>query len=470
MTHHPDLTQLDIAALNQGYAAGAFSPVDVAEQVLAAAIHVAAETNAITFTEPATTLAQARESAGRWADGTHLGPLDGVPVTVKDSLAVAGWPSTRGSRVTPHPEPERHDEPAVARLREAGTVLVGKTAMPEYAWCAVSDSPLHGVVRNARDRERTAGGSSGGAAVAVARGLGAIALGSDGGGSIRIPAAFNGVVGLKATYGRISAIPSGPFGRLAHIGPLTRTVADAAIALDVLVGPDPRDPDALAPASVDYAGLVAEAGQHWPGLRIGYSPDLGHADVTPDVAQVFADVVEALAGVGASIERSGVGWPDLSQQMGDVWAGVIAAGLIQLSEDEFSLLSRPLQEVISRGRDLSAVDYLTTFTVASETVGLELARFHTEFDVLLTPTLPLTAFTAGRLHPAQENEDDLREWVSWNPFTYPFNLTGQPAMSVPIGTGTDGLPIGVQVVARRGRDQDVLVVARAIEALVSQVA
>ncbi|CEH00553.1 Amidase [Propionibacterium freudenreichii] len=250
---------LPVRALCAGFAAGTFTPLDVLEEVLGRARGVARDLGAISFLDEGGAVEQARASTLRWRQGHQLGPFDGVPVTVKDSLAVRGLPSVRGSLLRRDAPPEDTEEPAVARLREAGAVIVAKTTMPEFAWSAVSDSPVWGVVRNAWDPTRTAGGSSGGAAVATALGVGTVGLGSDGAGSVRIPASFNGVVGLKATYGRIPATPSGAFGRLAHIGPLTRTVEDAALTLDVLARPDPRDPDALDAPRISYAQVVDRA-------------------------------------------------------------------------------------------------------------------------------------------------------------------------------------------------------------------
>lgn len=460
---------LPVRALCAGFAAGTFTPLDVLEEVLGRARGVARDLGAISFLDEGGAVEQARASTLRWRQGHQLGPFDGVPVTVKDSLAVRGLPSVRGSLLRRDAPPEDTDEPAVARLREAGAVIVAKTTMPEFAWSAVSDSPVWGVVRNAWDPTRTAGGSSGGAAVATALGVGTVGLGSDGAGSVRIPASFNGVVGLKATYGRIPATPSGAFGRLAHIGPLTRTVEDAALTLDVLARPDPRDPDALDAPRISYAQVVDRAEAFTHALRIGFSPDLGSGIVDEGVAEVVRSAVDALTGAGVRVSGVRVELPDLGAEMVDLWSGVLAAELADLDAGEEAQLSPGLRAAVVHGGTLSATDFLRASTRAREGVAGPLADFHADHDVLLTPTLPVTAFGAGRQVPDRWGGADggERTWMSWTPLTWPFNLTGQPAVSVPVGVDGDGLPVGVQVVARHGHDEDALAVAALLERAVA---
>ncbi|MDR2114679.1 MAG: amidase [Bifidobacteriaceae bacterium] len=448
------LADLGIRELLDGYREQRFSPLEVLAAVESRA-PAGANLGALSWWDGDGAAAQARESEQRWREG-RARPLEGVPVTVKDSLDVRGWRSTAASRLRVDSAPATSDEPAVARLREAGCVLVGKTTMPEFAWCAVSDSPLYGLVRNAWDDSRTAGGSSGGAAVAVALGIGAIALGSDGGGSIRIPASFNGVVGLKATYGRIPALPSGAFGRLAHIGPLTRTVEDSAITLDVIAQPDPRDPYAGATPSFSFRDRLERAAL--PPLRVAFSPNLGGARPNPDVVAALEKAAAALAERGLEVIDSDVGWPDLSDRFELAWLAVLAAQLGHLKPAALELMDPALVQAIERGKQISATTYLRTFSKLDQRVHSQMTNLAQNADLLVTPTVPLTAFAAGNYAP-----NGSTSWISWTPYTWPFNLTGQPAISVPIGRGNDGLPIGLQVVARRGRDDQALAVATLIE-------
>lgn len=470
MSNPVDLTFLSISELTTGYAAGTFTPVDVAEQALDRAETVGPLVNAMSLVDRPRALKQARVSAQRWDAGDPLGPLDGVPLTVKDSFAAAGWPTTSGSLLSGDPEPETVDSPAVARVREAGAVLLGKTTMPEYGWSAVSDGPRFGLVRNAWDREKTSGGSTGGGAAAVALGIGAGALGTDGGGSIRIPASFNGVVGFKPTFGRVPLGPDGHLSRSTHAGPLGRSVADVAAVLGELVKPDNRDPNYLGPTTDNYPRAVSraltKAGRPSAGvkkLRVAYSLDFGHQQVRDDVAHQVLAASAALARSGVHVEASELYWPDLSVKIADVWATAIATGLNDVTAEQLELLSPELQETIHRGRRFTAVEHLTQLAYVRNTIALALHELFGRVDVLLTPTMPITAFAAGRTYPPRPS---IEERFNWNPFTWPLNLTGHPALTVPVGLGNDGMPVGLQIIARHGHDVDALAVGAVVEKLV----
>ncbi len=267
-----DLTELTAVQLVDGYRKGAFSPEEAVRAVLERAERIQPEVNAFVRLTGEEALEQARRAGERWRRGEPCGRLDGVPVTVKDILLTRGQPTLRGSRAVSPDGPWTEDAPSVARLREHGAVFVGKTTTPEYGWKGVTDSPLSGVTRNPHDPSRTAGGSSGGAAAAVSLGAGPLALGTDGGGSVRIPASFCGVFGLKPTYGRVPLYPASAFGTLAHVGPLARDAADAALMLDVVGAPDARDWSALGPAPGSYTEALSGGVR---GLRVAYSPSLG---------------------------------------------------------------------------------------------------------------------------------------------------------------------------------------------------
>ncbi|MET9533914.1 amidase [Streptomyces sp. NPDC006649] len=453
MTELCDLTALHLLA---GYRKGSFTPVDVARAVLHRAEAVQPRVNAFVRIDSAAALRQAGASAERWRAGEPQGLLDGVPVTVKDILLLRGEPTLRGSRTVRQDASWDQDAPSVARLREHGAVFVGKTTTPEFGWKGVTDSPRHGVTRNPHDTARTSGGSSGGTAAAVALGAGPLGLGTDGGGSVRIPASFCGIFGLKPTYGRVPLFPASAFGTLAHIGPMTRDAADAALMMDVISGPDPRDWSQLAPPEGSFrTGLDGGV----KGLRIAYSPSFGgQVAVEPAVAAAVRRAVERLAELGAYIEETD---PDLTDPVAafhTLWFSGAARVAEHLGHEQRELLDPGLREVVAEGERYSALDYLAAVDVRME-LGRRMGLFHQRYDLLVTPTLPITAFEAGREAPRGSEH---RRWTGWTPFTYPFNLTQQPAASVPCGADAAGLPVGVQLVGARHADAMVLRAAHAL--------
>jgi aspartyl-tRNA(Asn)/glutamyl-tRNA(Gln) amidotransferase subunit A len=453
-----DPALLSATDLMELYRAKALSPVEAVKAVLARIERHGAAVNAWCHLDPEGALAAARASEVRWLARAPVGLLDGVPVGVKDNLLVAGMPARYGSRLTPGSAREI-DAPASARLREHGAVILGKTTMPEYGWKATSDSPLTGITRNPWDTRMTTGGSSSGAVAATALGMGAIHLGTDGGGSIRIPAAFTGCFGIKPTRARVPAYPAAPLGTLAHTGPLTRSVADAALALTVIAAPDARDVHAWIDPAPDFLeGL--DAGVH--GLRIAYSPRLGYAPrLHPEVEAAVAGAAKTLESLGAIVEEAD---PDIGGDPIDLWDAFWwpsmrytfeALGADWRKEADPALVAA----VESRG-PFSVADHLRAQLQRAD-IHNTFMRFHRRYDLLITPTVPLPAFEAGALVPP--SGDWGRAWCDWAPFSYPFNLTTQPAASVPIGLTSAGLPIGLQVVGAIGADALVLRAARALE-------
>jgi aspartyl-tRNA(Asn)/glutamyl-tRNA(Gln) amidotransferase subunit A len=445
-----DLTALELLA---GYRAGELTPVDATQAVLERIDRLDGAVNAFCLRDDDAALSAAKESTARWQAGEPQGPLDGVPISVKDILLTENSPTLRGSYTIDPAGPWLDDAPAVARVRAAGAVIVGKTTTPEYGWKGVTDSPLTGATGNPWDPTKTAGGSSGGSAAAVALGMAPLSIGTDGGGSVRIPAGFTGTTTIKPTYGRVPAWPASPYGTLAHLGPMTRTAADAALLLDVLSGFDDRDPWALATASDAVVGLDA----HVPGLRIAFSPALGYVDVDPEIAAAVARAVEVFASLGARVEEADPGFGDPVEAFETLWFSGAAKSLESVADR--SRMDPALVAVAEQGAGYSAVDYLRAMAVRND-LGIRMGAFHRRHDLLLTPTLPIAAFDNGIEVPAGWPKP---RWTSWTPFTYPFNMTQQPAASVPCGFTRTGLPIGLQIVGRRHADAAVLAAAHAYQ-------
>ncbi|MGW2379353.1 amidase [Streptomyces sp. NPDC001658] len=458
MAESTELTELTALQLVDGYRKGEFSPVEATRAALERAERIQPGVNAFVRLTADEALDRARASAERWRRGEPAGLVDGVPVTVKDILLMRGAPTLKGSRAVSEQGRWDEDAPSVARLREHGAVFLGKTTTPEFGWKGVTDSPLSGVTRNPHDPSRTAGGSSGGAAAAVALGAGPLALGTDGGGSVRIPAAFCGIFAMKPTYGRVPLYPASAFGTLAHVGPMTRDAADAALLLDVIGAPDSRDWSALGPVTGAFSAGLADGVR---GLKVAYSPSLGgQVAVQPAVAAAVRRAVERLAELGAYVTEADPDFTDPVEAFHTLWFSGAARVTQAFGPHQRKLLDPGLRAICDRGARHSALDYLAAVDVRME-LGRRMGRFHESYDLLVTPTLPITAFEAGAEVPKGSGH---RRWTGWTPFTYPFNMTQQPAASVPVGTDGDGLPVGLQLVAARHRDDLVLRAAHALEA------
>ncbi|MEX2616615.1 MAG: amidase [Alphaproteobacteria bacterium] len=432
------------------------SPVEATRAALARIEECNGVVNAFRIVDGDRAMADARASEARWMAGAPLGPVDGVPTSVKDIVLTKGWSTLRGSRTIDPDQPWEDDAPSVARLRESGAVLLGKTTTPEFGWKGVTDSPLTGVTRNPWHTGRTPGGSSGGAAAAAALGMGALHIGTDGGGSIRMPGGFTGIFGLKPSFGRVPAWPGSVFGTLAHIGPMTRTVGDAALMLNVLSGPDARDWTALPATGRDYrVGLEDGVA----GLRIAFSPALGRADVDPEIAALVRSAVGVLESLGAHVTETDPGFDDPAETFRRHWYSAAAYMVGTFPAADRNLLDPGLQEIAAQGAEITMTEYMEAVT-ARNRLGETMSRFHDEYDLLLTPTLPIPAFAAGQEAP---DPGRMPRWTSWTPFTYPFNLTQQPAATVPCGFNSEGLPAGLQIIGARDADALVLRAARAYE-------
>ena len=439
------------------YRAGELSPVEAAEAALSRIEALNPKLNAFNLVDAEAALAAARESEARWQRGEPCGLLDGVPLSVKDILLTKGWPTLRGSRTIDPQQDWDEDAPAVERVREHGAVLLGKTTTPEFGWKGVTDSPLTGITRNPWNPDKTPGGSSGGAAAAVATGMGALAFGTDGGGSIRIPAGFTGVFGIKPSFGRVAAYPLSPFGTLSHVGPIARTVSDAALMLTAIAGPDVRDPYSFQFAPLNFPGDLDRGIE---GLRVAFSPTLGGKPVDPEIANLVEIAARRFAELGAEVDVAEPTLPDCGAIFRTLWFAGAGYILASLSEAQRELLDPGFREIATAGTKIGLLDYLAAVR-AREALTQTMKAFHHEgWDLLLTPSLPIPAFDAGLEQPPGQDR-----WVDWTPFTYPFNMTGQPAASIPCGLTEAGLPAGLQIVGPYFADDLVLRAARAFEAV-----
>jgi aspartyl-tRNA(Asn)/glutamyl-tRNA(Gln) amidotransferase subunit A len=436
------------------YARRALSPVEALKAVTERVMRLNPLLNAFAVMNPHAIVA-AGESEARWRAGRPIGILDGVPCTVKDLLDMAGFPTRRGSRLT-SPAPVADDAPAVLGLKSAGAVIIGKTTTTEYGWKSPGDNPLHGITRNPWNTDHTPGGSSSGAGAAGAASFGPLHIGTDAGGSIRIPAAWCGLVGLKPSYGRIPQWPAGAFAAVACAGPMTRTVRDNALMFSALARYDVRDPFCVPDDGRDWRDGI-EAGV--AGLRVGVLARPGFdAPVDADGVAAVETAATLLAEAGAEVEQASIDLPDTRAVFGRVW-GVALARLVGLVPPENRhLLDAGLLEVAAAEGGMSAIDFLGAEALRAS-VGHAMAMLHQRYDLVLCPTVPNgpPLADAPTLNPVEAL------WTQWAPWTFIFNLTRQPAITVPMGLNEAGLPCSVQIAAAQYRDDLVLRAARAIE-------
>jgi aspartyl-tRNA(Asn)/glutamyl-tRNA(Gln) amidotransferase subunit A len=407
--------------------------------------------------DPERALKDARASEARWARGAPAGMVDGVPATVKDLIVTEGWPTRRGSLTIDPNQPWPEDGPPVARLREQGAVFLGKTTTPEFGWKGVTDSPLTGTTVNPWDTGLTPGGSSGGAAVAAALGFGVLHVATDGGGSIRIPAGFCGLFGFKPTFGVVPVHPHSGAWTLWHQGPIARTVGDAERMLQVISGNDARDWYRVPSREAEYARTTERDAR---GLRIGYSRTLGYANVDPEVASLVDQGVRRFEALGAEVEALDLALEDPIAIMQPLWSVALALAIEPMTPHQRSLVDPPLLDLAAPGLSMSAIEY-RRIEQRREAFARRMCWLHRDYDLLITPQLAVPAFEAGAEVPRGTGRT---RWWEWSPFTYPFNLSQQPAATVPCGFTRAGLPVAMQVVGDKFADAKVLRAARAYEA------
>ena len=434
---HTDLADCSAAALAQLYRDGAASPVDAVHAVFARIDRMEPQLNAFVCQDREAALHSARASTARWAAHAALGPLDGVPVSIKDLILTKGLPTLRGSHTIEAAQSWDVDAPATARLREAGAVILGKTTTPEFGCKGETNSPRSGITRNPWNPAKTAGGSSGGAAAAVAAGMGPIAIGTDGAGSVRIPAAFCGCFGLKPSFGRVPAYPLSPFGSVAHIGPLTRDVRDAALVMNILKRPDARDWTSLPFDATDYTAGLDDGIR---GLRIAWSPTLGYAkNVHPDVAAAVRRAVLDLERLGAHIEQTDPGFDDPLEITTGLW--FVSAWTVwnALTPEQQAVTDPDFRAQAAMGEKFTALE-IQNLHLRRGALGSHMRQFMQRYDLIATPTLAVPAFDALAAGHAPMSPEAM---LGWTPFSYPFNLTQQPACTIPCGMSAAGpLPRG----------------------------
>jgi Asp-tRNA(Asn)/Glu-tRNA(Gln) amidotransferase A subunit family amidase len=454
-----------IAELAAGYRRRALSPVEVIEALFAAIERDGGRINAFALLDRERAVAAARESEKRFASGAPRGPLDGIPVSIKDLTGVAGWPTRRGSLATAGEPPAAADAPAVALLRAAGAVLFGKTTTAEFGWAAISECPQTGRTENPLAPAHTAGGSSAGAAAQMAMKWGPVALGSDAGGSIRIPASYCELVGFKPSFGAVPQAPLSAFGDLSHLGPLGRRIADCAALVAAMAHPDPRDPASLFPRP------AAQAAEARP--RIGWMLRLGEqrAAVAPAVETAFRAAVEVLARGGHDLRE--VAWPglDMTDAMWVSWQARNFEAFVDWPAERRAQLSPALGKIVAAGEALDMAAIARSRQTLRDAAGRIAATFG-EIDLLLTPATPDGPFRMGELAPRADPSfahiEASGDWLAANPYGYPFNLTGQPALALPLGRTAEGLPFGVQIVGRRFDDERVLAFGHVVEAMLAR--
>lgn len=449
-----DLLRLSVPELLKLYKAKKASPVDAAKESLKQALKYNPIFNALCFMDEKATLHQAKASEKRWMNGESKGPLDGVTVTIKDWFHVKGWPTRQGSKTT-SALPQQSDSLPVARLKDAGCIFIGKTTLPEFGHKGVTDSPLTGITRNPWNLQKTCGGSSGGAAVAAATGMAHLNLGSDAGGSIRIPASFTGVFGFKPSPGLVPSWPPSLFSTLSSAGPLTKCADDAAAMLDVLAQPDLRDWNSSSAAKTDFSSVIDKP---LPKLKIAVAHGINATSVQQDVLAVFEEKIKHLEALG-TVEIIDLKIPLLVDTFNSHWMAVASYMASDYTTKQKRDMDPRFLHWASRGDALHLRDYLQA-EYDRMIIGSTFKMLLADYDLIVTPTTAMAAFDCGMNMP---NDAKGKAWEDWTPFTYPANLAKLPAVSLPCGMTKNGLPVGMQVMSGYRRDVLLMQAAKWLE-------
>jgi aspartyl-tRNA(Asn)/glutamyl-tRNA(Gln) amidotransferase subunit A len=446
---------LSAAELSNLYSRREASPVQVIDAMLVRASKMQPHLNAFVLIDAEGARAAAKASEARWQRNEPLSPLDGVPSTIKDTTNVKGWPTRYGSHSTDE-TPAQENAPVADRLQGHGIILIGKSTTPEYGWKALTDSPLQGTTRSPWNLGHSPGGSSGGASALTAAGINPFNHGNDGGGSIRIPAAHTGLIGLKPSYGRIPQYPAdAPFADVISQGVLSRTVLDTALALNVLAGHDPRDWRSLPTDPRDHTIGLDDGVRGW---KIGLSLDFGHVKADPEVRELVAQAAKRFEALGAHVEDVGPMIDPLQQHFEALWIGQFGVRLRNIPTQLHGKLDPGFRAIAEKGLAVTLADYAKAYEAKSR-LARDLALWHRKYDLLLAPVTP----TAGPPVETLYNSEAFPRWTKGAPYTLPCNLTGQPAASMPAGLTKAGLPVGLQIIGAPRADHVVLRAMRAYE-------
>ena len=451
-----DLSRLSASELVSLVASKAVSPVEITQYSLDRAEETQSTLNAFFHLMPREAMAAAKLAERAVLQGERLGPLHGIPFSAKDLMAVADAPYASGSRAMAN-NMATVDAPAVERAKAAGAILIGKTTTSEFGCKPVGDSPLTGITRNPFNLSKSPGGSSAGAAASVAAGITPFALGTDGGGSIRIPASFCGLAGIKAQFGRVPVWPASATPTLAHVGPLARNMKDAAMLLSAISGFDERDP---ASVSAERPDFLTALGSDISRLRIAVSSTLGYAQPDPNVLLVLNNAASVFEKLGCEVVHID---SVFETDPADLWTAEFYAGvgtrLRPFLEKDRALLDPAVAQILDAALSQGMRDYYEK-VFARYAFRERVRSFFLSYDILLTPVAPVSSIDTGKNIPDHLLDRNL---VSWIFYTYPFNLTGQPALTIPGGVDAEGMPIGIQLVGRTLREVDVIAAASAFE-------
>jgi aspartyl-tRNA(Asn)/glutamyl-tRNA(Gln) amidotransferase subunit A len=469
MSSQNDICSMDAVALAQSIRSKKLSPVEVVEAVLDRMAKLEPKVHAFCTPTPDLARKRAKEIEADIQAGRPIGPLAGVPVGIKDLVCTEGIRTVSGSWAYADFVPDE-DDVVVERLKNAGAIIIGKTNVPEFGYSGVGHNEVFATTRNPWNPERTSGGSSAGSGAAVATGMGPFAIGSDGGGSVRIPSSFCGLYGMKASMGRVPLYPGvkderypgvSSWESLEHIGPMSRTVADSALMLSVIAGPDDRDRRTL-PVEAGFDWMQSLKKGSLKGKRIAYSADWGYAAVDPEVRRVVGEAVKVFErDLGCMVEEADPGWSDPYEAFWGLVARETDLKGMRAMADKLG--SRMTPHVLEFLRTEWTAEQFTDALVMRKAVNNKMWRFMRKYDLLLTPTLAVPPFELQIQGPTQI-EGRTVEPFAWLAFTFPFNMTGQPAATIPAGFTRDGLPVGLQIIGPHLGDAAVLQASTAFEA------
>ncbi|MFC1984174.1 amidase [Chloroflexota bacterium] len=454
-----EICRMSALEMRNAIRAKKLSPVELMDAFLQRIERINPKVNAYCTVVAESARTEARCAEDKLMKGEELGPLHGIPVSVKDLVFTKGIRTTGGTRMYENFIPDE-DDIVVERLKAAGAIVIGKTNTPQSGWVAITDNLLFGPTRNPWNTERVSGGSSGGAASAVASCMGPLAIGSDGGGSIRIPSSFCGVFGLKPSWGRVPHGPGFPgiWEGLSVVGPITRTVKDAALMMEVIAGRDDRDHFSLPDVELQY---LSHLGENLKGLRIAWSSDLGYAIADPQVIEVTEAAARIFNTLGCTVEAVNPQLGSPEETFSIVVGASLAAVLVDKLDEWRDHFEPALVTFLEKSKDISAMEYIKA-RINNLEYRNRVQAFFEKYDLLLTPTVAVPPFKVGRYGPREIAGTRVTP-LGWMSFTYPFNITGQPAASVPCGWTDDGLPVGLQIVGRRFDEITVLQAAAAFE-------